>query len=238
MPRVQSRTKSTRGAPYVCSTCGEPIKPGQEFYYWSFRYGGTRRIHVTHGRPRRSQLTQSAMGEVYAAVESLEDLMNGDWEFADVEGAVEDLKSTVEEVKTQYEEAAEHFGNAGTNQERAEELEPFMDALEQIDLDDFEEEDPDDEDEVKRDTKPCVTCNGNGYLYEPPPPPTVAHVDAGPVSRLAEKTPCVDCDATGHRALPEDEEVEQEKEQTLAERRQEWRDEIESSVNDVLSEAP
>lgn len=160
MPRVHERKKAARGKPYSCSTCGKEIEAGQSFLYWSFRYGGTRRIHKDHGYPRRSQLTQSAMGEVYSAVEGLEDTLAGDWAFEDLESGVEEVKEIADQVRSQYEEAAEHFGGQGENQERAEMLEQFIDALDQVDLDDFDEGEAIEE---TRSDKPCPDCKGEGH---------------------------------------------------------------------------
>lgn len=219
MPRVHTRTKAARGKPYTCSTCGKEIQPGEEFYYWDFRYGGTRRSHTSHGYPRRSQLTQSRMGEVYDAVESVEALIASDgWVYEDVESAIEELKGVVDEVKTSYEEAAEHFGGQGSNQERAEELEPFADALDQIDLEPFQEDEVDEE----REERKCITCAGAGKLD--------AEIDND--GNVIRTETCVDCGGHGHRVN------EVRSSEAVEEKRQEWLDEIKGRVEEALSEAP
>lgn len=162
MPRVHTRTKAARGKPYTCSRCGQPIEPGQEFYYWDFRYGGTRRIHKDHGYPRPSQLTQSAMGEVYAAIEAVEDLIaDVEWSLEDATQAVQDVYDIAEQVKSQYEEAAEHFGNAGPSQERADELEGWMDQVESLDLSEWEDAATR---EASGEALECEECSGHGRV--------------------------------------------------------------------------
>jgi hypothetical protein len=105
--------------------CGKDILPGQERYEWSFRYGGTRRQHVTCGYPKQSQLTQSKMGDIYA---SFEDLAWGDTAEALV-ADLESIEETAEQVRSEYEEAAENFGGQGPSQESAENIELWISSL-------------------------------------------------------------------------------------------------------------
>lgn len=141
MPRVytyktRARTKHAENGYYHCSKCGNDILPGQERYEWSFRYGGTYRRHVTCGMPRQSELTQSKMGEVYAATEALEDLMSGEFTLSDLEEAVNQAADEIRQVASEYEEAAEHFGGQGENADRASDLEAYADEIEQAQLPD------------------------------------------------------------------------------------------------------
>lgn len=209
MPRVKERVKSKRGKPYVCSRCGKPIEPGERFYYWDFRYGGTRRQHAHHGRPRRSQLTMSKMGDVYAAVEDVEDLISSEgWEGSDVESAMQELSEIAQQTKEEYETAAEPFGGAGPNMEHAEELESFVDSLEQFQMPDALE--------AEREDDPCPTCKGTGKVEYQPRPDVAAVVQS-----------CADCDGEGHREV-----------EIPAEQMEDWREEVKGAVEDALSEAP
>src|SRR4051812_45919680 len=99
MPRVNTQTKSARGATRHCARCGAEIKPGERYYSWSFRYGGTRYNCGRHS-PRPSELTQSLMSDVYAAQERASDSL------LDAE-TIEDIKSFVEEVADAAREVAE-----------------------------------------------------------------------------------------------------------------------------------
>lgn len=142
MPRVATKTKNRGGkqGTYGCVRCSQPIEPGQQYMEWSFRYGGTYRQHAHHGSPRRSQLTQSKLGEVYAAVEGVEEQLSPagggrGWEEAsDLEAMRDEVLEVVEQVATEYEEAAENFGGGGPNQEQADMVREFVDALEQVDI--------------------------------------------------------------------------------------------------------
>jgi len=147
MPRVHTKTRgATRKHTYTCNRCGEEIVKGDEFYEWSFRYGGTSRRHTRCGYPRPSELTQSIMSEVYAAQESAHDAIDALDEKTPqataeaLEDVVRSVGDSVQSVVDQYREADESFGGQGATQsgERAEELEAWQYDLEayQADWDD------------------------------------------------------------------------------------------------------
>lgn len=134
MPRVFKKKKIKLGADRSCGRCGKKIEPGEEYLSWSFRYGGTHFRCLDHP-PRRSELTQSKLSEVYAAQESAEDEI--DALVVDEDGAVEGVKDAVQtvidqiqETASEYMEAAEHFGGEGENAWRADELEAWSGELE------------------------------------------------------------------------------------------------------------
>lgn len=142
MPRVNTQTKSNRGRTLHCGRCGATILPTETYFSWSFRYGGTRTNCHRHP-PRSSELTQSKMAEVYAAIESAEDQLDGCTTIEDIKDQVTDVASTVQEVAGEYRDAAEAFGGQGENAERADELDSWADELESFDPD--EPPDPDDD---------------------------------------------------------------------------------------------
>jgi chromosome segregation ATPase len=111
MPRVNLKTKNKGGkeGTYRCGRCSDPIKPGEKYYEWSFRYGGTHRQHESHGRPKNSQLTQSKMSGVYAAIESCEDALGSAETKEDIESAVEDCVSEIESVRDEYQESLDNM---------------------------------------------------------------------------------------------------------------------------------
>lgn len=180
MPRVTTRVKSTRGAVRKCGRCGRVIAPGQKYFQWSFRYGGT---HFRCGEhtPRRSETTQSILGEVYAAIEVAEDDLPGAECVSDVVALVAGVAEIVDAVIDQYREAAEHFGGAGENAERADELDGWKDELESFDPE--EEEDGDEEnDDARRfrleSEEACRLLRERGAAHEPE-----AWRDRSPVER-------------------------------------------------------
>lgn len=147
MPRVNSKKKGTAGKDYQCGRCGRKIEPGETYYSWDFRYGGTQRRCKDH-YPRQSELTQSKMAGVYTALEDFEDSVRaleapaeGDEDARnDLAQQVQDLANTaaegVREVAEEYHEAAEAMGEAGSeHEEKADSLDGTADELEQYEGD-------------------------------------------------------------------------------------------------------
>lgn len=128
MAKVLTRKKSQAGADRHCDRCGRWITPGETYYTWSFRYGGSRFACKEH-YPRQSETTQSIMAEVYSAMESVEDQLNGTETIEDVTALVEEVASAAEEIASQYREAAEPFGGGGENGDRADQLEGWASEL-------------------------------------------------------------------------------------------------------------
>lgn len=147
MPRVKTVKKNRAGAVRFCGRCRAEILPGDTYYRWSFRYGGTHYRCQAH-RPRPSELTQSLMSGVYAAQEHASDQMAAAETVEDVKALVEEVATACEEVMEQYRDAAEPFGGAGENAERADELEGWHGELEGFYPN---EPDDDDDDEAKAD---------------------------------------------------------------------------------------
>lgn len=106
---------------------------------WSFRYGGTHRRCMAHP-PKRSELTQSLMSGVYAAIEDAETMLPEAINIDDLRSIQEQVADAGREVVDQYREAAENFGGAGENAERADELEGWVEEVECIDFDEPEQE--------------------------------------------------------------------------------------------------
>jgi hypothetical protein len=133
MPRVYTKTKSTRGKTYSCAKCPEPIKAGQEYHEWKFRYAGTRRQHASHGRPSRGQLTQSKLGQLYDAQDDAETAIHDAGSAEDIAEAVRGVGETAKEVADEYREAVQamNMEGAGTeNEERADTLDEYSEKLE------------------------------------------------------------------------------------------------------------
>jgi hypothetical protein len=170
MPRVYTKTKNRAGKERACGRCSHVIAPGERYFQFSFRYGGTH-YRCSEHYPRGSELTQSKLSAVYAAVEDAEDQLENFDLASDIEALVQGVADTVDEVAEEYREAAEPFQGQGENAERADELEswsyelqsfsvseeydelaPFDEeqARREVAWDLFEVEDPDDLDEAER----------------------------------------------------------------------------------------
>lgn len=130
MPRVNMKTKSARGRERTCGRCGATIAPGEKYYYWDFRYGGTNfRCHLHY--PRQSELTQSKMSAIYAAQEDAAESMPSTSTMEEISGILESVGAAAEEVMQEYADAAEAMGAAGEEmQYKADELESWHGELE------------------------------------------------------------------------------------------------------------
>jgi DNA repair ATPase RecN len=151
MPRVSTKKKNKAGEAYGCCRCADPIKAGDQYYEWSFRYGGTHRQHISHGSPKQSQLTQSKMSGAYAAIESAEEAIAAADNVEDIKSALEECATEIESVAEEYQESFDNIpenlqqgGPAQEMQEKIEGLQSFAEELNSAasDLEDFDEEEP------------------------------------------------------------------------------------------------
>lgn len=140
--RVLLRTK-TRGKELTCEKCRKSIEKGQKYYKWSFRYRGTHTQHESCGYPKPSQLTQSKMSGVYAAVEFCEESISSSDNKDDIVSALNDCAQSIQDVRDEYQEAIDNApqglqdagGPGGQWQEKIDQLEEFQSALEEASSD-------------------------------------------------------------------------------------------------------
>ena len=141
MPRVSRHKSQGRSAePMRCERCSQPIAKGEEYFQWAIkrqRGGVVKRQHVSHGSPRPSQLTESVMGQVYAAQESAQDAIDGAGVPSDCKDALEELKSEIESIRDEFQSNLDNMpeglqqGDTGQLiQERIEGLEEYESELE------------------------------------------------------------------------------------------------------------
>lgn len=136
MPRVHVQTARKSKYRRRCHRCHQDIVPGMRYKSWSFRYGGTYyACDRPECAPQRSDLTQSKMGEVYAAIETAERSVAEAEDTDDLRAAIDSVVETVDEVAAEYREAAEPFGGEGEHAERADELESWSSELQGFDPD-------------------------------------------------------------------------------------------------------
>ncbi len=97
MPRVNTVQKARK--PQRCGSCRKEIKPGEGYRHWSFRYGGKHVRCMDYAcRPRQSDLTQSKMATVYAAIEGVEDFIAKGVEVTEEENGIRDLATMLTEL--------------------------------------------------------------------------------------------------------------------------------------------
>lgn len=151
MPRVYTKTKSTRGKAYFCDTCRKQIEPGEKYLEWGFRFGGSYRRHAEHGYPKPSELTQSKMASVLSAIEEAEGTIGGATELSEVTDALQSVADAAREVAEEYREAVSAMnmeGSGNENEQRADDLESFADDLESS-ISDVESKESDVEDKLE-----------------------------------------------------------------------------------------
>ena len=135
MPRVHTRTKSTRGRPeFPCRACSEPIKPGEQFYTWKKRYGGTSYMHTSHGFPKPSMLSNRKTAVIEDMTQDFPQQVESVEEISD---ALSAIAETARDVGSEYEESADNMPEslqqgyqAEAMREVAQELESWADELE------------------------------------------------------------------------------------------------------------
>lgn len=155
------------------------VEKGQTYYWWQFR-GCEKSIATTYPRP--SQLTRSEfLSTIYSIQEEIEDLSAGNFNEADelktwAEEKVSELESLRDEQESRRDNMPEHLQGVGSGellQNRATSVQEFIDKLEGVDLDDYEEADEgalrasvlseeygiDDEDEADEDDKATIEAN-------------------------------------------------------------------------------
>jgi hypothetical protein len=146
MPRVERIRKNRAGKERKCGKCGKVIQPGEHYLKWEFRYGGAHYRCTAHP-PRPSDLTQSKLSTVYAAIEQAEDELPTLASADDIEATVQGVADVVTDVVEEYRDAAEPFGGEGENAERADELEGWAEELAGFDASEADSEDYDSEDD-------------------------------------------------------------------------------------------
>jgi hypothetical protein len=111
MPRAFLKTRNKGGKhTYRCGVCGRDILPGEDYYTWKFNRGGRYWQHAEHGAPRRSQLTNSKMGEVYDAVDTFDISELTDAE--DIKAALSSVANSARSVADEYEQSADSIEQA------------------------------------------------------------------------------------------------------------------------------
>ena len=108
------------------------IEKGDSYYWWKFRYGGIRKSKT---RPKRSQLTQSRAGEVYASLEGIE-MALGELGGTGLPEVIELCNAAAELAREIGEEmqsnADEYFGGGGPQADLATAYEEWADNIESM----------------------------------------------------------------------------------------------------------
>lgn len=115
MARLTTVTKA-RKSPGKCGRCGEVIKQGESYYWWSNMVGsrGVKKVRCQKHKPRPSEMCGSdKLSRLMAAREAVEDILGGSPEDFDSfkSDVVQALNDAAQEVRDVGEEYGESFDN-------------------------------------------------------------------------------------------------------------------------------
>jgi len=232
----------------TCQSCGKPIEVGQSYRWIKFRYAGTRKRHSTCPSFRPSDMTNAKYGQVYAAMESAEDALDGLSEFDSLDEVQEILNDCAEqarEVGEEYEESASNMESAFPNgapkideiRESAEACEDFATTLEDAlgSSEDWNEDDARREvEEEELSLREIYRIFSDGVPVNDEEYETIGEAELTIVTIVAQTgdDPTqfkIEVDKSEH--LDED-----EVENAVEEKRQEWRDNIIDEARTALGE--
>lgn len=139
-----NRVNKARKAPGTCSRCGTKIKKGEP-YFWIKGRRGPKKIFCGNHRPRDSEKTGSdKLSQLYAARESVEDLISNDASRDDLVGGLRDAAQTARDVGEEYRASKDNMpenlqasSKADELDEKADQCDQWADELEQA-ADDIE----------------------------------------------------------------------------------------------------
>jgi chromosome segregation ATPase len=134
MPRVHFVKKARKDYPQA------GIMKGDSYYWWEFRYGGTR---MSKTPPKPSQLTQSDfLQRIYGINERIEaletDIDNIESERDEIVSELEEIRDECEEKRSNMPDHLQDVGSGEILQNRYDAVDDMINELQNIDLD-FEE---------------------------------------------------------------------------------------------------
>jgi hypothetical protein len=141
MPRVTTHTKANAGKKvYRCQRCGQPVEPGQKYYYWSRRVAPNNYQHVDCGYPRPTQLSGRKTAAVLEAAQDAENAVGSfdpevptvDPDTTDLELDVSDLESALEDAAQSAEDVADEYEEGVSNMPDALQYSPTAEAMNDV----------------------------------------------------------------------------------------------------------
>lgn len=136
MARAFSAKKSKAGKAVKCGRCGEPIKPGEQYYFFSVGFRGSKQYRCKDHHPRQSELCGSKMSGVYAAIEDADESIEAAKEISDIVEALQTCAEEIGAVRDEYQESYDNLpenfqnGDQGNDiQEKIDGLQEFEDSL-------------------------------------------------------------------------------------------------------------
>jgi chromosome segregation ATPase len=133
MARAFSQVKSSRGKELKCGRCGHVIVAGETYFHFAVGFRGSKQIRCKDHRPRQSELCGNKLSGVYAAIESVEDVLaQTELSIDDIGSALDDAASSVEEVRDEYQESFDSMGDNLQNADTGQQVQEKIDACEEF----------------------------------------------------------------------------------------------------------
>src|ERR1700674_761457 len=110
MARCFNAKKSKAGKKITCGRCSAKILPGEQYYYFSVGFRGSKqyRCHLHH--PKQSDLCGSKMSGAYAANEGIEDELNSSTAtVSSIASALESAAGEIEQVRDEYQDSYDNL---------------------------------------------------------------------------------------------------------------------------------
>lgn len=130
MARCFDAKKSKAGKEIKCGRCDAPILPGEQYFYFSVGFRGSKKIRCKLHHPKQSELTGSKMSGAYAANEGIEaELNDPKATISSIATALKIAASDIESVRDEYQESYDNLPENFQNGDRGSEIQEKIDSL-------------------------------------------------------------------------------------------------------------
>jgi len=130
MARSFSAKKSKAGKAIKCGRCQTKILPGEQYFFFSVGFRGSKQYRCKLHHPRPSELCGSKMSGAYAANEGIEDeLNNPNVTISDIASTLESAAGEIEQVRDEYQESFDNLPENFQNGDMGSEIQEKIDGL-------------------------------------------------------------------------------------------------------------
>jgi len=129
MARTFSAKKSKAGKEIKCGRCSTVIQPGEQYFYFSVGFRGSKqyRCHLHH--PLQSELCGSKMSGAYAANEQLESAIGTAESLEDLASILESTAEEIEGVRDEYQDSYDNLPDNFRDGDMGSEMQEKIDGL-------------------------------------------------------------------------------------------------------------
>lgn len=127
MARSFSAKKSKAGKAIKCGRCQAAILPGEQYFFFSVGFRGSKQYRCPKHHPKPSELCGSKMSGAYAANEGIENELNSTTATigsiaSTLESAAGEIESVRDEYQDSYDNLPENFQNGDMGSEIQEKM--------------------------------------------------------------------------------------------------------------------